>query len=376
MAKPIQTMCEVLTELHKVKKVLFFLPGTIGGAERMAVTIGKILDTAKYQVKFVIVSGREDNPITSFIPEQYEVEILPIKKMYHFAVIRMAMFLRNEEPYAVYGSQMYLNSRLIFATKLAGLNTTRIVVRTENALSYTNSLNRLLVKLSYPFADRIIAQQDEMLREILDNVQVSESQVVVLQNPVDVDTIRQKIEAASPYVNDDEVRFIWVARFNPMKGQDLLVKAFKDVLVSVPDAHLYLVGKYSEDDFFCNIKSYVECNGISDRVHFVGYDSNPYRWVKGADCFVMPSRLEGLPNALIEAMYIGKPVVATTCIPVVSRIVENGYNGYLVDPEDPAKMAVAMIKALQLKDYSMTYKSATAEDFRQLFEDHKIIGGG
>ena len=83
----------------------------------------------------------------------------------------------------------------------------------------------------------------------------------------------------------------------------------------------------------------------------------------------MPSRKEGLPNSLIDAMYLGKPVVATTCIPVISRIVRDGYNGILVAPEDVEAMAAAMQKAIYLKDFKMTYTPASKEDFISLFRD-------
>ena len=81
----------------------------------------------------------------------------------------------------------------------------------------------------------------------------------------------------------------------------------------------------------------------------------------------MPSRLEGLPNALIEAMYIGKPVVATKCIPVVSRIVKDGYNGILVESEDYVAMSNAIIRAIELKNFKMTYKPSTTAEINQIF---------
>ena len=104
-------------------------------------------------------------------------------------------------------------------------------------------------------------------------------------------------------------------------------------------------------------------------MHFVGYDSNPYRWLKYADCYVMPSRFEGLPNSLIDAMYLGRPVVATRCIPVIDRIVKNGYNGIVVESENVNALAEGMKNAPSLKDYDMTYHPATCEDFISLFRN-------
>ena len=111
----------------------------------------------------------------------------------------------------------------------------------------------------------------------------------------------------------------------------------------------------------------VKDKGLQDYIHFVGYDDNPYRWMKFCDCFVLPSRIEGLPNVLVEAMYLGRPVVATKCIPFISRMVDDGKNGILCETENPQALANAMIKAVDLKNFKMTYKPSTADDFIKIF---------
>lgn len=70
---------------------------------------------------------------------------------------------------------------------------------------------------------------------------------------------------------------------------------------------------------------------------------------KNANCFVLPSRVEGLPNSLVDAMFLCRPVVATRCIPMIERMVEEGVNGYTVPVGDIELMADAMIKAINLK---------------------------
>lgn len=63
---------------------------------------------------------------------------------------------------------------------------------------------------------------------------------------------------------------------------------------------------------------------MSDCVFCVGFKNNPYVYMKHADCFVLSSRNEGLPNVMIEALYLGTPVAAYKCIPVIERIVDEG----------------------------------------------------
>ena len=209
-------------------------------------------------------------------------------------------------------------------------------------------------------------QQEEMKNEFVNRFGLKDK-CIVLHNPLDTITINKSLNAPSPYDNYKGTKFVYTARFTYNKGQDILIKAFAILRRSIPNAHLYLVGKYSDDVFFRNLKQLINENGLIESVHLVGYDQNPYRWVKYSDCFVLPSRLEGLPNSLIEAMYIGVPVVATRSIPIIDRIVQEGYNGYVVDSEDFRALADRMKDALELKNFSMTYKPASENDVVKLF---------
>ena len=104
-------------------------------------------------------------------------------------------------------------------------------------------------------------------------------------------------------------------------------------------------------------------------VHCLGYKSNPYPYIKYADCFVLSSRWEGLPNVLIESLHLGTPVAAFKCVPVVERIVEQGINGFVATPENVDSLAGAMDKALLLGRISSSYSGASVEEFKKLFAE-------
>lgn len=333
----------------------------------MTVTIAKMLPKERFEVKFVIVH-RSLGTIVKFIPEEYEIIHIPVHNIYCAATLRIMRIIRRERPDVVFGSLLYLNARLIVAAKLCGCKS---VVRNNIDLSRsTSKVSCLLVKATYHWADKVIAQQEEMHDEIITYTGIQATRVITLHNPIDTDYIDKKASEPSPYGDDEtQVKYVWVGRFSPEKGQDLVVKALEKVREAIPNVHLYLVGKYDLSDSYSKlIFDYVATHQLSDAVHCVGFDTNPYRWVKHCDCYVMPSRLEGLPNSLIDAMYLGKPVVATKCIPVVERIVQNGYNGILAESGDVDSIANGMVKALQLKEFAMTYKPASKEDFIKLFE--------
>lgn len=351
---------------YNKRKILFFLPSSVGGAERMTITIAKFLPLDRFEVKFVIVH-RCLGTIVDFIPKNYEIIHIPVHNIYCAATLRMMHVIRHEKPDVVFSSLLYLNSRLIIAAKLCGCKS---VVRNNIDLSLAMSkIAPFLVKITYRLADKVIAQQEEMHDEIIAYTGIAKDKVVTLHNPLDVEDIDKKAQIASPFTDEGfQVKYVWVGRFSREKGQDLVVKALQLVIKVIHNAHLYLVGKFDKNSTYVkSILDYVEKQGLTNVVHFVGFDTNPYRWVKNCDCYVMPSRLEGLPNSLIEAMYLGKPIVATKCRPIVERIVKDGYNGYLAENEDVESIADGMVKALQLKNFSMTYNPASKQDFINLF---------
>jgi glycosyltransferase involved in cell wall biosynthesis len=108
-------------------------------------------------------------------------------------------------------------------------------------------------------------------------------------------------------------------------------------------------------------------NNIEGKVHCVGYQKNPYPYIKYADCFVLSSRWEGLPNVLIEALHLGTPVAAFRCIPIIERIIDNRGNGFTAEKENVTSLAQAMSKSVDLGRIHSSYKSSQIEDFTKLF---------
>lgn len=348
------------------KKILFFLPGGTGGAERVSVTIAKFLPIEEWEVKFVIVD-RKRGTIEKFIPNGIDVKFIKIRNIWDFVSFRIYALIKKEKPDFVFVSIFHLSPRVLVAAKLCGV---KAIVRSSNMLKDgLPYYKKLMLKYTYPWAYKVIAQQEEMRVELLNEFSLDPQRVLALQNPLDINSINAKIRVPSPFRDVNQDRFVWVARIAYQKGQDILIKAFDIVRRKNPRAHLYLIGAYSEEDqFYQNIQQYIKDSKIEGFVHFMGFDENPYRWMYNCDCFVLPSRWEGLPNALIEATYLGKPAVSTKCLPIITRIINEGINGYTCERENPQDMANAMEKALKMTVVKQPYYSASPEDFVNLFE--------
>ena len=133
-----------------------------------------------------------------------------------------------------------------------------------------------------------------------------------------------------------------IGRFSPEKGIDILLEAFALLLCKVPNTHLILVGDGQEREA---LEAQAHRLKVLRMVHFAGYSETPGDYLSIADVFVLPSRSEGIPNALLESMANGTPVVASD-VGGVSEIIEDGINGRLVPPEQPAMLAYALSEVL------------------------------
>ena len=195
----------------------------------------------------------------------------------------------------------------------------------------------------------------------------SQDKVITIHNPIDTQVIEQLSLVESPYPKGGGKNFVQIASISHRKAQDAAIKAFAFVKNFFSDAHLYFVGAYKKDDkYYQELLELIQELKLHDSVHFIGYDKNPFRWVKNADCFVFPSRAEGLPNALIEASYLGVPCAASSCLNIVADIIKDGQNGYIAAVDDIEGLAQAMINSVELDNPKMVYHPGTSQEFENI----------
>jgi len=356
----------------KKKKILIFLQDGVGGAERVSVLLGKSMSKERYDVKFCLIERGCKTSIADFIPEGYKIERIsnasPLKMMWQLVNI-----IRRERPHVVFSSVMYLNTKILPFRWL--FSKVRFVIRCENYLYTFSKKQHRFIHFTYHKADAIIAQTKEMADELVEQVHIEREKITVLQNPVDCELIDKKIaEGKNPYPNNGRKHFVASGRFAYQKGFDLLIRAFYEVTKARNDVDLYIIGStdYQNGEVHQEIIRFAEEHGIQNLVHCVGYQSNPYVYIKYADCFVLSSRWEGLPNVLIEAQYLGTPAAAFKCIPVIERIVTNKVNGYVADKEDVSSLAEAMRKAIDMGRIKSTYRSTSVGDFVKVCVGGKV----
>ncbi len=132
------------------------------------------------------------------------------------------------------------------------------------------------------------------------------------------------------------------------KGTDILLHAFRRAWERLPEAHLLLVGPYDKPGYdrayYGELVRFVRSRGLSQAVTFIGGVSNVISYLRASDMFVLPSRREGLPSALLEAMAVGLPVVVANIPGVSDFVVEPDINGFVFSQGDVAQAASYLLQ--------------------------------
>jgi glycosyltransferase involved in cell wall biosynthesis len=185
----------------------------------------------------------------------------------------------------------------------------------------------------------LIALSQGIRDELVRYMGCKDSDITVINNPFDVSNIKNESAKQGPLPEGDYI--IYVAAFIPRKRHNDLLIAFSKLTSGYK---LVLVGKGPEEQV---LKILADKLGLSERVIFWGWDSNPYRLIKHAKLSVLASEAEGLPRTLIESLLIGTPAVSTDCPSGPNEIMTGPFRQFLVPVGDIDRLAHAMQSALQ-----------------------------
>jgi glycosyltransferase involved in cell wall biosynthesis len=198
------------------------------------------------------------------------------------------------------------------------------------------------------FADRVVLITEAQRNKIFRGQDIS--RVTVVHNAVDVRKPVRMSQNRKPLdqilkLPESALKIVVVARLSPEKGIDVFLDAFAELTSTIRNASAIIVGDGNHRSL---LEQKAQTLLIDKSVHFVGYSATPGDFMIDADVIVLPSRSEGMPNVALEAMALGKPVIATA-VGGMSEIIKNGKSGLLVSPDDPNALAFAMKKLFRNK---------------------------
>ncbi len=200
-------------------------------------------------------------------------------------------------------------------------------------------LCRRYARWAYHTADLVLANSAGLARQLREFWSLSADRVRVQPNAFDWSRIDELAGTAGP--DPRRMTLLTVGRIDRDKGHHDLLLALREVLRETPGLPVVwrIVGTGPEE---ATLRRLVAEWGLESHVEFVGVVTNPYAEYRRANLFCLPSRTEGLPNVLIEALGCGTPVLSTDCPSGPAEILDRGAYGQLVPVGDVAALTAAL----------------------------------
>jgi len=334
-------------------KIIFFLPNlTVGGAELITLNFIKKLDKNKFEVILVVISNSWD--VIEELPIDIEIVRFDISRTIK-SIFKISTFIKEREPDIVFTSLMH-SSMVLYLALLINMKKPKIIFRSPTSPKLLiesgklGSFRKQLLIKTYKSANLLIAQTPEMKIEMVKYYGIKEEKIKVFINPIDKIAINQKLQNIKNPFNEEKENIVASGRLVKQKGFDILIEAFALAYAQNKNLELHILGSEMEEGN--NLRELVKSLNLQKQVHFLGHQSNPYRYYYFSDLYVLSSRKEGLPNTVLENLYLKKPIIATRCIPFMDTLFKDRKNGFLVEVENIEELAEKIL----------AYKSLVPDD--------------
>lgn len=334
--------------------VAFFLPSLEpGGAERNVVNLINNIDRKKHILSLVLGKAEGD-----FIKEiNRDIPIINLGASSSLGLFfKLVKYFRKEKPDIFLSAFSRINI-ICIAAIIFSMAKTKIVATEHSIFSFLPVIAKTagrrffsrfflphIAKFIYPRADAIVCVSEGITNDFIKNIGCKEK-VKTIYNPIINDKIYEsaKESPVHSWFADSKIPVIVAAgRLVKCKDYPTLFRAFS-LILQKQRVRLIILGRGPEE---YKLKQLANKLGLSENIAFLGFQKNPFKYMKRASVFVLSSLQEGFGNVIVEAMACGAPIVATDCKSGPGEIIENGKNGILVPVGDEKSLASAALKIL------------------------------
>ena len=222
---------------------------------------------------------------------------------------------------------------------------------------------RRFSRWAYSSASVVLANSAGLRRKLVEFYSLPDAHVRTLYNLVDFERLDHLAAEFVPDVPRDPFLIVTSGRLHPQKGQRFLLEAIRK-LVHERGRSVRLV-VLGQGELESELRDFINLHKLEQHATLAGFVSNPLPWYKHAKLFVLPSLYEGLPNALIEAVACGTPVLATDCPSGPGEILDGGRCGRLIRPGDALALADAIADCM---DHPAEWQALTETAFHHVRE--------
>ena len=284
-----------------------------------------------------------------------------------YQILRLTVYLRRQRFDVMHSHDLWANLMGVPCAYLAG---TRVIVSSQRDLGnlwWYTPIRTKVIRQIHRLASQVIANSLAVKNFLVKQLRVPPQHVQIVRNGVDIqkfECVRADRRKLFPDLDDTTRLVITVANMHSLlKGHSDLIEAAKQICGEVPEIRFVLVG---EGEKRPEIEQQVREAGLEKHFLFLGSRKDIPELLACAEISILPSRAEGLPNVILEAMAAGLPVVATR-VGGTPEIIEDGASGLLVPPEDPCALAEAIQRLLRDRSMAARIGRTARERIRTSF---------
>lgn len=247
---------------------------------------------------------------------------------------RLRKIIKNINPDIIVSLLPEPTYRVMIA-KIGLSKKTIISVRNDPKVEYKKFLNKIIMKILYPFADGFIFQTQEAKEYFGINIQ---KKSVIIPNPINEEFVCEK------YKGEREKIVVTVGRLEEQKNQKMLINAFSRLPSEFAEYKLII---YGDGTLRKELEKQIKDLNLTERVKLPGEVDDIKNKIYKASLFVLSSDYEGMPNSLMEALTLGVPCISTDCPCGGPRfLIENNVSGFLIKQGNEEEMLNAIQKVL------------------------------
>ena len=316
---------------------------TVGGLERVIVLLCRTLDRERFEPS-VLCLRKAGDFAAELMAEGIPVHVLPWsrEKLDYFTFRKVGRVLREQRIDVIHSHNTGPFFHGALGATLAGVKTH---IHTDHARPFPDSVRWMVAEhLLSHLAYRVVGVSDDTTHNLRHYEKIPEGKLATIPNGIDLQPIRSDatqlrhelgIAPGTPVIGT-------AGRLAHQKGLEFLVQAAEILRPRFPDLKVLIVGEGSEQAALQNM---VDRAGLQENVHLLGLRMDIPDLLALFDIYALPSRWEGLPMAILEAMAAGLPIVGSA-VGGVPTAVREGVNGFLVEPEDAASLAGSLERLL------------------------------
>lgn len=283
-------------------KILIIIPSLKnGGAERAVTRLYNSLVSMGYKVMVVTFNlGDNDYKVKNLIELNLEPKRFLFFKIFNTLIRAKRLKLIKLKYSADISISFLFGANLV--NVISAINSEKIVISVRNSIQKLNFLKKAINDIVFKKADMIVSVSEGIKQELIGIHRLDQKKIRVISNFVKIDSLTES------KINPSDLRLISIGRLEEQKAHWHLIYAIYKLRNRFPLIKLIILGRGPLEEA---LNKLVNDLHIADSVNFLGYKSDVLNYLKTSSVFVFSSRNEGFPNAILEAMNQGLPIIAT-----------------------------------------------------------------